>query len=438
MDFDEVFSLRLIDAPLIRIVIGQQYDQGTPPLQFVLLKLWQNVVGSFEPGLRLLPLVSSILAAWWFWLLIVPHLDQRLAGVVVALAWFNSTVWFYSSYLKPYALLLCFCYLTLWLCQRLFTARHTTVQHELSLAGIIAAGFYTHYSFVLFSAVLFVSATIVYRHATVYKHYLRAFGIAGMLYLPWILYFAWHQFSPSTAGTKYFFHQLLEGWIGFDGWLSVMTNGLSEYVPPRLQSPVAILAFILIGLIILRAFRKERNAWRKTLYLCTLVTFVVLFLTPLHTVFTEARYTIYGIPLLIFCLISATKTRWQTAPALLLTGILCLTVVTRTWYADTVRTDWKQLVLHVSAEQPAVILADPCHLSYIFTYYYQGRHPVFCLIKNPEGMPQPLWDQQPSKTIYILKYTSGFGYEGHLIPWLHIAPSQEKSFGIVSLQTTSP
>ncbi len=439
-DFDEVFSLRLIDAPLIRIITGQQYDQGTPPLQFTLLKLWQNIVGANETGLRILPLLFSLMAGWYFWLLAKPHLPRGLAVSVVLLAGGNSSIWFFSSYLKPYALLLFLCMFQLWVCQRLFTAKRPGTIPGILLTVSTVAGLYSHYSFVIFSAVLFLSITAFYRRTPVYRHYLQAMVFAGVAYLPWIVYFGWNQLHPAGPGTRYFFHQVLEGWIGWDGWLAVFSNGISLHLPRMLQSPVAAIIFSGMGILVIYGMRKTAIIWQKTLFLFTLATFVLLFLTPLHTVFTEARYTIYGIPLVFFCIASVIKPLWNTSwgkSAVIL--FTMLTMFTRGWFAETVNTDWKQLVAQIPGGTDAVILADPCHLSYVFTYYYHGELPVYCLLKNPEGSQIPMWDRHIRPTAYILKYTSGYGYEGDQVPWIKSASyQQQQPFGSVTLFTVKP
>lgn len=441
LDFDEVYSLNLIRAPLAAILTGATYDPGTPPLQFLLLRLWQTVAQDNEFVLRWLPIGASMLAAYSLYRFLRMRLPPVLAGATVLAGWSNTIVWYYSSYLKPYALLLLACMLTIRYSYRLFSGQRRHRLQSALLIAVMTAGFYTHYSYVVFLAVLSLTYTIVFLRVrspallVFGKHLLVA--VAG--FTPWAVYFLMNQFFPADPGKKYFFHQMLEGAIGWGGWLRVFTNGLTDTFPLPVQHTAGLVIALGIGGWFLTAAVRSRDDWTRTILWFSLLSFALLLGTPLHRIFTEARYTLYAIPFTVAGIVILSRRFWESSAGRV-TGILLLWLLlcTSQYHARTVWTDWKHLTASVPQRGGGIVLFDPCHTGYVFDYYYSGELPLACLIKNPETIQFPMWDQQPRDRLYILKYSSGWGYEGDTLPMIHAGRQQEQQFGVMSLIEVHP
>ncbi len=106
---DEVFNYSLSQSTWVTLIKRTALDMMHPPLFYILLKPWVQVVGGSLPGLRVIPVAISVAAA-------VPlialgrelRLGRQAIALALGLAAVNEYLILYSYYLRPYSLLLFF------------------------------------------------------------------------------------------------------------------------------------------------------------------------------------------------------------------------------------------------------------------------------------------------------------------------------------------
>jgi 4-amino-4-deoxy-L-arabinose transferase-like glycosyltransferase len=106
---DEVFNYSLSQGTWVTILKRAALDMAHPPLFYLLLKPWVQVVGGSLSGLRVIPVAISVAA-------VVPFLalarelrfGKRETALALGLMAVNEYLILYSYYLRPYSLLLFF------------------------------------------------------------------------------------------------------------------------------------------------------------------------------------------------------------------------------------------------------------------------------------------------------------------------------------------
>ena len=216
---DEGLSIGISSQPFFDIP-GVLRQDGSPPLYYMLLSLWTNVIGSGPGETQGLSVVISLLlipaALWAGWTLF----DRRAGLIAAALAAVNPFVTTYAQETRMYSLMVLLSLIVTASFVHVFVFRR---RHYLPVLAVsLAALFYTHNWGVFVAAGLVVSLAFLWRtsdgaqaggrpaeHSSLHsisdgrRDLLRdaaiGFGAAALLYLPWLptlLYQVQHTGAP--------------------------------------------------------------------------------------------------------------------------------------------------------------------------------------------------------------------------------------------------
>lgn len=409
-DFDEVYILRLLKGYPWQFITGTSFDPGTPPLGLILLDMWHTIAGKSEYFLRLLPMSISLVTFFLFTYAAIKILTLPSALTAIFLFAGNGLLTYFGIYLKPYYLL---SYLSVVSVLSLYILAHNsnvTGTEKAVHVIVITSGLHAHYSYPLFLFILILSLFLT-AGKKVLLNLVKPVGLSLLLYVPWIFLFISQQISPRQTGNKYFFHQVIEGWTGFDGWLSVFSNGMSMSLNDGyFENFIGVLCVTILLLTFCLTFSRIHSRFEKYILCATAISMFFLFFSPLNILFTEPRYWIFLIPLVylsIGIVLDTINKQTITFSALLLSLFLLISSGSPNsnyMYA------WDRMAAVIPAEgKKAAILFSPCSLAYPFSYYYSGTIPVYCLSEKPEGLPYTTWDKTGEKTLYLIKNTNNFG-----------------------------
>lgn len=426
---DEGNSARLSERT-IRLILEGTASDVHPPLYYVLLRGWRELVGETEFGLRSLSAFAGVLTVAGAWALVrlggwrTPRSDRTVAALVAAIAALlvavSPALVYYGQEARMYALLACFATLaTVLLLRWLRTGQWRFVAGYLLL---LAAGLYTHYFFPVvigMHAVLLLWWAIAERENVGNRPIqsppvamlppLRSVWIVGavwgaavlgalLLYLPW-LPIALRQVSagnPAVALTAFL--------ADFGRFLSA-----GPTVSPDVATAAAIAVLFSVAL---GALAGRRAVARFAGYgaIGVLIPLAAMAVTGA----TVAQFYKFGLLIIIplAALIAyGWVSAWRTArpvryPLRLGVAVLALTLGFGIWqaldnmYTDPqyARADYRSMAQRITeADHPdAAILLNAPNQWEVFTYYYGDEAPVYPI---PRGWPDPVAIEQELRGI---------------------------------------
>ena len=395
---DEGNSARLSERSVALIIEGTASDVH-PPLYYLMLRGWRELVGDSEFGLRSLSAYAGVLMV-----VVTMGIGKRLsvngyrlamvAGLLTAV---HPALIYYSQETRMYALLGLWAVLSTWLLLRL--GRFASGDWRLVVAYVLclAAGLYTHY---FFPAIIVVHGFIVLtgsiRNTVRWLPYPLA---ALLLYVPWLPIFlrqtggrpemdiSFWQFLQDAGHWLAFGETLPLGW-GL--WLGAVLVAIGVW-HGHLHTRIPLIA-ITIPLLFMFAAGSIAPQFYKFLvtavpFLCLLFAFTIYDLRfspspgsvslPLSggglgrgSGLSYLRLTAYGSLITVYCL--------------LLTSSL-INLYDNPAYA---RADYRGMVAQIEAEghPNAGIILDAPNQWEVFTYYHREGAPVYPL---PTGLRQP-------------------------------------------------
>jgi hypothetical protein len=184
---DEGLSVGIASHPLTDIPGVLRLD-GSPPLYYMLLHVWQGWLGSEEVATQTLSLIIGVLcmpAAFW-----VAHslFGRRAAWATAALTAVSSFLTFHSYETRMYALMTLLSLLASGAFVNAFV--YGRPRWAPVFGGLLALMLYTHNWAFFFAAASVAGVVYLHRRAGDPRALLRpaaiAFGLAALLYLPWI------------------------------------------------------------------------------------------------------------------------------------------------------------------------------------------------------------------------------------------------------------
>ncbi len=217
---DEGLSIGIASQPLFDIP-GVLRQDGSPPLYYMALNIWMDLVGNGPADTQALSVAISLVAVpgglWAGW-----SLFGRRAGLIcAALAALNPFLTIYAQETRMYSLMVVLSLLTCAAFLHVYVFRNR--RYLPMFAVLLAAMLYTHSWGIFVSAGTLAAAAVPLMHTedrrALIKDLAIGFGVAGALYLPWLptlLYQTAHTGAP---------------------WLN----------PPRLGAPVQISKALLGG-----------------------------------------------------------------------------------------------------------------------------------------------------------------------------------------------
>jgi mannosyltransferase len=402
---DEGNSARLSERSLDLIIEGTASDIH-PPLYYLMLRGWRELVGETEFGLRSLSAFAGVLVVAGVMGLgavvsrqysVVSR--QRIVWVTGLITAVSPPLIYYSQEARMYSLLAMWAVLsTLVLlkllekirCRDAETQREKNYSLRLCVSALIlliTAGLYTQYFFipVLVFLNLLVLGWLVYRPARFWKprrsvavQWLGIMTAVFILYLPWLPTFIRHSGRGGAGfGEPVGFFQDVLLWLPFGHTIEATA------VPWPLLA-----VWIMAGMGLIGFWRWGGWAW------------LGLLLPPLFMWATGAtqtefhKFMVVSVPFL--ALLAGFSFHWwdrlKPLPGLLLLltlfgmGQSLLNLYTNPAYA---RADYRSMVAQIAAENhpnAAIILNAPNQWE-VFTYYHdEANAPVYPL---PRGFPDP-------------------------------------------------
>jgi len=197
---DEGLSIGIASQPFADIP-GVLRQDGSPPLYYMLLHVWMQIVGNGPADTQGLSMAISLLAVpgglWAGW-----SLFGRRAGLMcAALCAFNPFLTVYAQETRMYSLMVVLSLLTSAAFLHVFVFRNR--RYLPVFAVLLAAILYTHSWGIFFTAGSLATFAMLWLQSDERKPLLKdaaiAFGLAFLLYLPWIptlLYQAAHTGAP--------------------------------------------------------------------------------------------------------------------------------------------------------------------------------------------------------------------------------------------------
>jgi len=197
---DEGLSIGIGSQPLLDIP-GVLRQDGSPPLYYMLLHVWMQVVGNGPAETQGLSMAIAVLAVpgglWAGWSLF----DRRTGLVCAALCAFNPFLTVYAQETRMYSLMVVLSLLTSAAFLHVFVRRDR--RYLPVFIVLLAAILYTHSWGIFFTVGSLATFALLWLTSDERRPLLKdaaiAFGLAFVLYLPWIptlLYQAAHTGAP--------------------------------------------------------------------------------------------------------------------------------------------------------------------------------------------------------------------------------------------------
>jgi hypothetical protein len=384
---DEGNSARLSERSVSLIVEGTAADVH-PPLYYLLLRGWRELIGESEFGLRSLSAFAGVLtvagtAALGLAFGAGRSLTAVIAAAVTAL---HPALVYYGQEARMYGMVT---WLGIWSTLILWRWLDRGGSGRLAIYGLsLAAGLYTHY---IFPAILPVHVGLMLwraRHRAQWLGWLSAGVGATVLFLPWFSTFRAQIGSrPAAPGSPFAF---LEEAFHFLVFGETLAAGAGNW---------GLVGGLLLILLVLYATRR-RPAW--LIPIAGALAPVLLMLASGATRPAYHKFLVLGAPFVALLMARGAALGWETqvrvagreASRLVTAVLVGLVLVTglqslRGLYFDPAhgRADYRAMAERIESEahpDAGIILNAPNQWE-VFTYYYQGGAPVYPL---PQGEPE--------------------------------------------------
>jgi uncharacterized membrane protein len=104
MWYDEAAIVdNIIDRPISDFLKPLDYDQGAPLGFMIVVKVFSQIFGTGEHGLRLVPFISGIISLFLFYYLAKRYIPKNSVPIAIALFAISDTLVYYSSEVKQYS-----------------------------------------------------------------------------------------------------------------------------------------------------------------------------------------------------------------------------------------------------------------------------------------------------------------------------------------------
>jgi mannosyltransferase len=201
MWLDEALTVNIARLPLSAIPGALRRD-GAPPLYYVLLHFWMQIVGTSVTSVRALSGVFSVAALVVTWWVVRRIFDAETSWVTVALLAGSPFAVYYATEARMYSLLALEAVLCLWALNCVLARGQWSA--VVALGVVVGSMLSTHYWSIYFLASLGIWLVVraslrrgAERRLTL--HALAGFALGGLLFLPWVptfLYQAAHTGTP--------------------------------------------------------------------------------------------------------------------------------------------------------------------------------------------------------------------------------------------------
>lgn len=335
------------------------YDTN-PPLYYLILRVWLKIFPATEFGVRLLSIICIILTSivlingirnryhnkvWWYYLLLVGT---------------NYSFLFFGQEARAYALLLLFSSFQLFYFIDIITPDKKLPENRLiglfTLFSILSS--YTHYTGILYSAILFFALFILYRdNLKIVKKILIGLMICIVCGLPWLSY------------TVLLFKMDKSFVVRQD--ISVLKNMYSMlFFGNSLIGKMSSLVFCGLLFVMSYNLRHRIQQFRidyKVILILGLLSCLIMVIFPFVTYFFSYRHFIIFIPLLLLSfsiLLAAYFENNRSSNAILASLALLITLSQCMTHYRSEREEWRQAVEYVvrtnkNEKASVIIIGEP-------------------------------------------------------------------------------
>ncbi len=333
------------------------YD-NSPPLYYILLRLWLQVVPADETGARSLSTIFVILASFIFVNGVRKRFKSDIWIYLGLLVSCNYAFLYFAQEARAYALLL-----LITCCQLLYFIDLITISEAakgrkalvfFSIFSVLSA--YTHYSGAFFTAILFSFLFYDSRNNWKYlKSKLIALAACLLVGIPWLPYFVVNmgvekfQVSYSLSGlVKMFIPMLCFGNTGVGKALCLLFLLLIAYLLFRKRNSFS-----------------SKNKLEMNLFILTAISCLIVLLFPFFTPMRTYRHYIVFVPLILlsFSFLIATS-KFEFNKILLIVGGLFILGWQMQSHYKSPREEWRQAVEYLvekneNTNAVAIVLGEP-------------------------------------------------------------------------------
>lgn len=403
---DEGNSARLSERPVALIIEGTASDIH-PPLYYLILRGWRDLVGETEFGLRSFSAFIGVgLVA------VTIALGQAMWGRQAGGAWLaglfvtiNPALVYYSQETRMYefmAFLATLATLILWRWVSSFQFRVLSFRFQISgwvaYAFVIAAGLYTHYFFpaVILGHGFIVAAFVFNRQSKIVNrklfYWLLALLIAGSLYLPWLPIFL-RQASGRDTTTTPVLHFLRDStqWLLLGGFTSPSLAREALVVTIGLLLTGFVLA---ISRVTSQANFSTHHAPRTTSLSTQHFVLITFFAIPITLMLIGGltkepfyKFMLMAIPPLALLLGGAVQVLWQKRATKVVGGLAAAFLTLSMLYATRemalnpayTRANYRAIAHRIAQENHpnAGIILNAANQWEVFTYYHRAGAPTY-------------------------------------------------------------
>jgi hypothetical protein len=445
--WDEGISLHLATSSLAEIA-RDRLDNIHPPLYFVALKGWLNLVGVSAFTGRYLSVLGALLQVPLVFAFSRAAMRGQRRGVVAVVPWLGAVLALisplsviYGQEIRVYAFLPLIFLGLLWLGERIITHGGMDARRLALLGAVAWLGLHLHYiaAFGIAYVVLWGVVVFVRRGRTDQLwRWLLTFVVVGLASLPWFaaVLANWTAVQAEASAGTFAAEPVPLPFLFAQVWAFQLT-GLAGALGTPLVRVLAALAFGALAIIVaLRAARWDRRApgadlwavrlrllahWAIPLVLALVVWSLRSFSHPRYV----TMYTIAFLPLVAVLIWPARRWLTQTVAALFLALLVFLSL----WglgryffYPGAAKPDIRGVAhyLETAAGPGDVVLIPDTDWSLPFEYSGLAEVVMATLGRDPQRLPEPLeaaLSCEPggtvagrcttSRDIYLLDYVHG-------------------------------
>lgn len=430
---DEMTSILVSQAPLIDVFQGRVFDNFSPPLYYVLLKMWGYLIPLDEIGLRLFSALIDFCNILLFWLL-ARHLFSpwRCLSAVAAYA-FSPFLLYYAQEGRMYALLVFWVLIYSLTCMKIFIHERAIYRWSFLSGIILALGVYTHYYFAFFAIGLNLLALLFCRRSKVHIVAILCAGLCGIaLFSPWIHIVSTLAHSGGQSFRvfnllvlPYAVFRFIVGYAVFPLNMGIKADRVNEIIR---HAPHIIVVFSVVILMLKEAVACKESEGRKvaaSLLWLGLAPLLIAALISTRTPMLSERYLIVSLPFFILLLVSNVKLTGNRAVIVVFFSLLVWGNMNYFFSPSFGKAQWHDAAYFVAdrAANSDLILIDPDYSTAVLKFYMNKSRRGQELLANvkPERRFSDLASSLDSDKKVILVssgYKIGRGVEAELKRYL--------------------
>ena len=310
--FDESYS-----AYLTRFSFGEIWELARvdvhPPLFYFLLKIWGELFGNTDFGLRFMSVFFGAIAVVFAWQWLKRVFGTKAALLGTLLLTISPMFIRYGQEMRMYTLAAAIVFGATYVLQ---LAMDTKKRKYWIIYGIlIALGMWTHYFTALIWLTHLIYLIYVYRKKILQKEVLLGYAAAVVAYLPWLPGFM-HQVAVVQGGF----------WVGQPNVVTITdtyTNALVYLDSSEIVNWVLVLtAAAMAGVIFLAMKGSKKMTLLKAMAFLPPILLILLSMPPLKPIFLD-RYLFYSVMCLALVVgVSTVTTKFKTKVVPIVLAIL--------------------------------------------------------------------------------------------------------------------